>query len=66
MVQAHRKSRLRLARETRGLSQERAAVAAGISVSWLRQVERDPALLTPVVASRLLPILGLAAEGVRP
>jgi transcriptional regulator with XRE-family HTH domain len=56
------KSRLRAAREARGLSQEQAAVAAKISVAWLRQVERDPSLLSPAIAARLLPILGLPPD----
>lgn len=55
-----RTSPLRRAREARGLSQERAAVAAGISVAWLRQLERDPDLLTPRIAQRLLPVLGIS------
>jgi transcriptional regulator with XRE-family HTH domain len=52
------RTKLRRAREARGLSQERAAVAAGISVAWLRQLERDPNLLSPRMAAKLLPILG--------
>ncbi len=52
-------SHLRLARWRRDLSIEKTAVLAGISVAWLRQVERDPDLLTPRIAQRLLPVLGL-------
>jgi transcriptional regulator with XRE-family HTH domain len=59
-------SRLRAARERLGLSQERVAVTAGISVAWLRQVEREPGRLTPAVAAKLLPVLGLSADEVRP
>ena len=59
-------TKLRHARELRGLSQEKTAVAAGISVAWLRQVERDPTLLSPEVAARLLPVLGLAPDAGRP
>jgi transcriptional regulator with XRE-family HTH domain len=58
-------SNLRRARQARGLSQERAAVAAGISVAWLRQVERHPDLLSTRVAGRLLPILGLTEQEAR-
>jgi len=58
-------TKLRTARERLGLSLERAAVTAGISVAWLRQLERDPTLLSPRIAERLLPVLGLSAE-VRP
>ncbi|MFT3915351.1 MAG: helix-turn-helix transcriptional regulator [Anaeromyxobacteraceae bacterium] len=57
-----RRSKLRDARLAQGLSLERAAVAAGISVCWLRQLERDPSLLSVRVASRLLPVLGIAPE----
>jgi transcriptional regulator with XRE-family HTH domain len=52
-------SRLRRARESRGLSLEKAAVAAGISSGWLRQLERDPTLLSATIAARLLPVLGI-------
>jgi transcriptional regulator with XRE-family HTH domain len=53
-------SKLRVAREARGFSQEKAAVLAGISVCWLRQLERDPSLLTPRIRSKLLPVLGMS------
>ncbi len=66
MTSKRKPTRLRTAREERGLSQERAAVAAGISVAWLRHVERDPSLLTPQIAKRLLPVLGLSAEEAQP
>jgi transcriptional regulator with XRE-family HTH domain len=56
------RSKLRSARQRRSLSLERAAVAAGISVAWLRQLERDPRLLTPRVAERLLPVIGLSLK----
>lgn len=56
-----RKSYLRAARERAGLSLEKTAVTAGISVCWLRQLERDPAILTTRVAALLLPVLGLPA-----
>lgn len=59
-------SYLRRARLGLGLSMERTAVAAEISVAWLRQLERDPTLLTERVAARLLPILGLRPDEVRP
>jgi transcriptional regulator with XRE-family HTH domain len=52
-------TKLKIARQRLGLSLEKAAVQAGISVAWLRQVERDPDLLSPRVAERLLPVLGL-------
>jgi transcriptional regulator with XRE-family HTH domain len=58
-------STLRRAREARGLSQERTAVAAGISVAWLRQLERDPTLLSARIADRLLPVLGISDVEVR-
>lgn len=61
-MRTRKSSTLRIARETKGLSQERAAVAAGISVAWLRQVERDPTLLSAEVAARLLPVLGLRQD----
>lgn len=57
---------LRARREELGQSLERTAVAAGISVAWLRQLERDPSLLSPRVAERLLPVLKLQADEVRP
>ena len=57
-----RRSKLRMAREARGLTQEQAAVAAKISLAWWRLVERDPTLLTPRIAERLLPVLGLDAK----
>jgi DNA-binding XRE family transcriptional regulator len=57
-----RPSKLRVARETLGLTQEKAAVAAGISLAWLRAVERHPDLLSERVAAKLLPILGLSAK----
>ncbi len=59
-------SKLRTAREALGLSQERTAVAAGISVAWLRHVERDPDLLTQRVAERLLRVLRLSPQELRP
>jgi transcriptional regulator with XRE-family HTH domain len=52
-------SRLRAARQQRGLSLERAAVSAGISSAWLRQIERDPSRMSAKVAAKLLPVLGL-------
>ena len=58
------KTKLRAAREVRGLSQERAAVFAGISVCWIRQLEREPSLLSPRVAAKLLPVLGLSEQEV--
>lgn len=51
---------LRGARKALGLTLERAAVTAGISVAWLRQLERDPTLLSTRIAERLLPVLGLS------
>ncbi len=59
---------LRAARKRRGLTQEQTAVAARISLAWLRLVERDPTLLSPRIAEKLFPVLGLAApsEGTRP
>lgn len=54
---------LRGARKRRGLTLERTAVAAGISVAWLRLVERDPTLLSRRVAEKLRPVLGLSTEG---
>lgn len=59
MISKRTPSHLRRAREAKGLTQERAAVQAGMSVAWLRQVERDPTLLTPAMAAKLLPVLGL-------
>jgi len=59
-------SRLRAAREALGLSQERAAVAAGISVGWLLHAERDRTILSPAIAAKLLPVLGLASEELQP
>jgi transcriptional regulator with XRE-family HTH domain len=66
MARNRKPSRLRTARERLGLSMEKTAVQAGISVAWLRQVERDPDLLTPRVAQRLLPVLGLAFPEAQP
>jgi transcriptional regulator with XRE-family HTH domain len=66
MVTKRKPSPLRAAREAIGWSQERTAVTAGISVAWLRQLERDPSLLTDVVAAKLLPVLHLDASEVRP
>jgi transcriptional regulator with XRE-family HTH domain len=57
---------LRRRREELGQSLERTAVAAGISVAWLRQLERDPSLLSPRIAERLLPVLHLQLDEVRP
>ncbi len=55
-------SKLRAARHARGLTLERCAVQAGISVAWLRLLERDPTLLSPAVAAKLLPVLGLTVD----
>ena len=66
MIGKRRKpSRLRAQREKLGKTLEHTAVAAGISVAWLRQLERDPTLLTPRIAERLLPVLRLTADEVR-
>jgi transcriptional regulator with XRE-family HTH domain len=53
---------LRRRREELKQSLERTAVAAGISVAWLRQLERDPTLLSARVAERLLPVLNLRPD----
>lgn len=50
---------IRAARAAKGLSQEQVAVAAGISVAWFRQLERDPVRVSARVAERLYPVLGL-------
>jgi transcriptional regulator with XRE-family HTH domain len=62
MTSAPRRFDLRAARKARELTLERTAVAAGISVAWLRQLERDPSLLSARVAEKLLPVLGLRPE----
>jgi transcriptional regulator with XRE-family HTH domain len=66
MQRANRPLDLRGARKGLRLTLERTAVAAGISVAWLRQLERDPTLLSDRIADKLLPVLGFAAEERRP
>lgn len=62
MTRVQRRLDLRGARKARELTLERTAVAAGISVAWLRQLERDPSLLSARIAEKLLPVLGLQPE----
>lgn len=62
MTNSERSPDLRAARKARGLTLERTAVTAGISVAWLRQLERDPTLLSTRIAERLLPVLGLQQD----
>ncbi len=63
---ANRSLDLRGKRKSLGLTLERTAVAAGISVAWLRLVERDPTLLSDRIAEKLLPVLGLSVAELRP
>jgi transcriptional regulator with XRE-family HTH domain len=64
MIAKRKPSKLKKARLRLGLSLERVAVGARISSAWLRQLERDPSLLSAEVAGRLLPVLGITSEEV--
>jgi transcriptional regulator with XRE-family HTH domain len=60
-------SAIRTARRRAGLSGELLAQRVGISVAWLRTIERAPGLAAPETLARLAAALGVPASalGVR-
>jgi transcriptional regulator with XRE-family HTH domain len=58
-------SRVRAAREARGLTREQLAVRAGVSSSTLYLAERA-GLLSDATAAKVAAVLGVPAEELRP
>jgi transcriptional regulator with XRE-family HTH domain len=58
-------SRIRSAREARGLTREQLAVRAGVSSTTLYLAERA-GLLSDATAAKVAAVLGVAAEELRP
>jgi len=52
-------SPLRQARRRAGLTAEALALRAGVSLGWVRVIERAPGLMSPALAARLAATLGV-------
>jgi len=59
-------SKLRAARQIRGLTQARMAARLGISPGWYALIEREPTFLSERLARRAAEILGVPAEDLQP
>jgi len=53
---------LKALRKGRAMTREDLALAASVSPAWLQRLEAHTAALTPQVAERLAPYLGVSAE----
>jgi transcriptional regulator with XRE-family HTH domain len=53
---------IRLARKQAGLSGELLAQRVGISVAWLRTIERAPGLASPQLLAKVAAALGVPVE----
>jgi len=61
-VQREHSTPVRDARIRRGLTQNEAAEAAGVSVGWYRTIERVPRFMSRDLAERLGEVLDVAPE----